>query len=235
MKLLSMKKQYDGTWLHGYELTYENRAGREKTFEMVSRNALNGPSEIGARVSGVTIVAWKDDRLLLLKEFRMSINRTIYNLCAGMLEEGESVEDCARRELYEETGLRVARFIDILPPSYSAVGFSDTATWLVFLEAEGNPRTAAAGSAHADAACAEPAPADTACAEPTCAEPACSGSSCGSRLSENEEISAAFYTREQIREMLKTETFSSRSQTVAWFFKNGGLPGAGEGWRGSKA
>ena len=228
MKLLSMKKQYDGTWLHGYELTYENRAGRKKTFEMVSRNALNGPSEIGARVSGVTIVAWKDDRLLLLKEFRMSINRTIYNLCAGMLEEGESVEDCARRELYEETGLRVARFIDILPPSYSAVGFSDTATWLVFLEAEGNPRTAAAGSAHADAACAEPAPADTACAEPTCAEPACSGSSCGSRLSENEEISADFYTREQIGEMLKTETFSSRSQTVAWFFKNGCLPGRGE-------
>ena len=228
MKLLSMKKQYDGTWLHGYELTYENRAGRKKTFEMVSRNALNGPSEIGARVSGVTIVAWKDDRLLLLKEFRMSINRTIYNLCAGMLEEGESVEDCARRELYEETGLRVARFIDILPPSYSAVGFSDTATWLVFLEAEGNPRTVPAGAAPAGAACAEPAPADAACAEPACAKPACSGSSCGSRLSENEEISADFYTREQIGEMLKTETFSSRSQTVAWFFKNGCLPGRGE-------
>ena len=215
MKLLGMKKRFEGKYLHGYELTYENRAGREKTFEMVSRNALNAPSEIGTHVSGVTIVAWKDDRLLLLKEFRMSINRTIYNLCAGMLEEGESVEDCARRELYEETGLRVARFIDILPPSYSAVGFSDTATWLVFLEAEGNPRTVPAGAA----------PADTACAEPACAKPACSGSSCGSRLSENEEISAAFYTREQIREMLKTETFSSRSQTVAWFFKNGGLPG----------
>ena len=146
----------------------------------------------------------------------------------SMLEEGESVEDCARRELYEETGLRVTRFIDILPPSYSAVGFSDTATWLVFLEAEGNPRTVPAGAAPAGAACAEPAPADAACAEPACAKPACSGSSCGSRLSENEEISADFYTREQIGEMLKTETFSSRSQTVAWFFKNGCLPGRGE-------
>lgn len=197
MKLLGMKKRFEGKYLHGYELTYENRAGREKTFEMVSRNALNAPSEIGTHVSGVTIVAWKDDRLLLLKEFRMSINRTIYNLCAGMLEEGESVEDCARRELYEETGLRVARFLDILPPSYSAVGFSDTATWLVFLEAEGTPRTGAA-----------------------CVD-------CP-RLSENEEISADFYTREQIGEMLKTETFSSRSQTVAWFFKNGGLPGRGK-------
>lgn len=35
----------------------------------------------------------------------MSINKSIYNLCAGMLQEGESVEDCARRELYEETAL----------------------------------------------------------------------------------------------------------------------------------
>ena len=42
------------------------------------------------------------------------------------------------------------------------------------------------------------------------------------------KISADFYTREQIGEMLKTETFSSRSQTVAWFFKNGCLPGRGE-------
>ena len=209
MKLLGMKKRFEGKYLHGYELTYENRAGREKTFEMVSRNPLRDPSEIGTHVSGVTIVAWKDDRLLLLKEFRMSINRTIYNLCAGMLEEGESVEDCARRELYEETGLCVARFLDILPPSYSAVGFSDTATWLVFLEAEGTPR---AGASRVDETCTD----------------------CP-RLSENEEISADFYTREQINEMLKTETFSSRSQTVAWFFKNGGLPGAGEGWRGSKA
>ena len=123
MKLLGMKKRFEGKYLHGYELTYENRAGREKTFEMVSRSPLRDPSEIGTHVSGVTIVAWKDDRLLLLKEFRMSVNRTIYNLCAGMLEEGESVEDCARRELYEETGLRVARFLDILPPSYSAVAF----------------------------------------------------------------------------------------------------------------
>lgn len=209
MKLLGMKKRFEGKYLHGYELTYENRAGREKTFEMVSRSPLRDPSEIGTHVSGVTIVAWKNDRLLLLKEFRMSVNRTIYNLCAGMLEEGESVEDCARRELYEETGLRVARFLDILPPSYSAVGFSDTATWLVFLEAEGTPR---AGASRVDETCTD----------------------CP-RLSENEEISADFYTREQIGEMLKTETFSSRSQTVAWFFKNGGLPGAGEGWRGSKA
>ena len=91
------------------------------------------------------------------------------------------------RELYEETGLSVSRFLDILPPSYSAVGFSDTSTYLVIVQTEG---------------------------------------SFSDHTSENEEIKAGLYSREEIREMLKTEEFSSRSQTVAYFFANGfSLPG----------
>lgn len=107
-------------------------------FELVSRSRLSCAGDIGRQVNGVTIVAFQDDRLLLLKEFRMSINKSIYNLCAGMIQDGESVEECARRELYEETGLSVSRFLDILPPSYSAVGFSDTSTYLVIVKTEGS-------------------------------------------------------------------------------------------------
>lgn len=147
-------------------------------FELVSRSRLSCAEDIGRQINGVTIVAFQEDRLLLLKEFRMSINKSIYNLCAGMLQEGESVEDCARRELYEETGLSVSRFLDILPPSYSAVGFSDTSTHLVFVQTEG---------------------------------------SFADHTSDNEEIHAGLYSREEIREMLRTEEFSSRSQTVAYF------------------
>jgi len=117
--------------------------------------------------------------MLLLREFRMAINREIYNLCAGMLEDGESIEECVRRELYEETGLSVKRIIDILPPAFSAVGFSDVQTHIVFVEAEGN---------------------------------------IGDHTSDNEEIKAAFYTKEQIETLLKTEEFSARSQLAAYFF-----------------
>ena len=67
----------------------------------------------------------------------MSINKSIFNLCAGMLEEGESIEQCIERELYEETGLKLDRIISILPPSYSAVGFSDTTTYIAFVEVKG--------------------------------------------------------------------------------------------------
>ena len=74
---------------------------------------------------------------MLLKEFRMGVNKTVYNLCAGMLEENETLEECISRELYEETGLGIKRIIDILPASYAAVAISDTKTNVVFVEAEG--------------------------------------------------------------------------------------------------
>ena len=100
MKLLRMEKVGDGKFLKNYELTYLNKAGREKKYEMVSRRELSSPEDLGQTPSGVSIVAVCQGKMLLLHEFRMGINRNVYNLCAGMLEEGESVEDCIQSELY---------------------------------------------------------------------------------------------------------------------------------------
>lgn len=137
MKLVKMEKVKDGKYLKNYELTYINKAGKEKKYEIVSRKELSDVADIGEKVSGLSIAAVSGGKLLLLKEFRMGVNKTIYNLCAGMLEQGETLEECVARELYEETGLRVKRIIDILPASYAAVAISDTKTHIVFAEAEG--------------------------------------------------------------------------------------------------
>ncbi len=182
MKFLGLKKVRDGKYLKNYELFYENKVGKLKTYEIVSRKELNAPEDVGRHVSGVSVVAFQGDRMLLLREFRLSINREIFNLCAGMTEAGESIEQCIRRELYEETGLRVKRLIALLPPSFSAVGFSDTRTHIAFVEAEGE---------FAD------------------------------HTSDNEQIRARFYTRQEVRELLRTEEFSSRSQIAAFYFAAG--------------
>ncbi|MGN0308133.1 MAG: NUDIX hydrolase [Lachnospiraceae bacterium] len=182
MKLLRMEKVRNGKYLKNYELTYLNKAGREKTFELVSRKDLSSPSELGERPSGISIIAYQEDKLLLLREFRMSINKSIFNLCAGMLEEGETVEECIRRELYEETGLEVKRIISLLPPSYSAVGFSDTTTYIAFVETMGK---------------------------------------LSDHSSENELIQPFFFSREELKDIMEREEFSSRSQLAAWFFING--------------
>ena len=134
---MKMEKVKDGRYLKNYELTYENKAGKEKRYEIVSRKELGSVEEIGNHVSGVGIVATSNDKLLLLREFRMGVNKYIYNLCAGMIEGSESLEDCIRRELYEETGLSVKKINEILPPSYSAVAISDVKTHIAFVEVEG--------------------------------------------------------------------------------------------------
>ena len=138
MKFIKLEKVKDGKYLKNYEITYLNKAGKEKKYEMVSRKELADITDIGKRASGVSIVTFHEDKLLLLREFRMSVNKTIFNLCAGMIEEGESIEECISRELYEETGLSISNIRAILPPSYSAVGISDMKTYIAIVDVEGD-------------------------------------------------------------------------------------------------
>lgn len=185
MKLLDFKKVRDGKYLKNYELTYLNKAGREKKYEIVSRSELEGADDLGGKPSGVSIVATCGDRLLLLHEFRMSVNRTIYNLCAGMLNPEETIENCIARELYEETGLKIKEIKRILPPSYSAVGISDITTYIAFVEVFENQFE--------------------------------------DHTSDNEQIEARFYTREEVKKLLETEPFSSRAQMAAYHFSLGNI------------
>lgn len=137
MEFLGLEKTKDGKYLKNYELKYLNKAGNEKKYEIVSRRELTGPDDLGSAPSGVSIIAYKDDKMLLLKEFRMGVNQSIYNLCAGMMEKDETIEACIARELYEETGLQVSKILKILPPSYAAVAISDTSTYIAFVEVDG--------------------------------------------------------------------------------------------------
>lgn len=179
MKFLGMKKVRDGKYLKGYELTYLNKAEHEKTYEMVSFNDLHNAAELGKKVNGISIVALKDDKMLLLKEFRMSVNRYVYNLCAGMLEPEETIEECIARELYEETGLKVEKILKILPPSFAAVSMTDIKNQIAFVEVSGE---------------------------------------LSDHTSPNEQISPAFYTKEEMARLIETEEFSSRAQLAGFCF-----------------
>lgn len=74
MEFINFEKVKDGKYLKNYEITYLNKAGKEKTYEIVSRRDLKNIEDIGGTPSGVSIVATCRGRLLLLHEFRMGVN-----------------------------------------------------------------------------------------------------------------------------------------------------------------
>ena len=78
--------------------------------------------EIVLHDNAVAVVAIHDDKILLVKQYRISVDKIIYEVPAGMIEHDENPKDAALRELEEETGYR-AKNIEYLTEFYSTPGF----------------------------------------------------------------------------------------------------------------
>ncbi len=82
--------------------------------------------------SVVLIPVQDDGRILLVKQFRASVGRELWELPAGGLDEGETAEAAAERECEEETGF-IPGTLERLRGLYPAPGFCDEA--LIFFRA----------------------------------------------------------------------------------------------------
>jgi ADP-ribose pyrophosphatase len=81
--------------------------------------------EIVKHPGAVAIIAITDEnKLVLVRQFRKALEKTIYEIPAGKLDIGEEAETCARRELKEETGYH-AEFLEKLNGFYTSPGFAD--------------------------------------------------------------------------------------------------------------
>jgi ADP-ribose pyrophosphatase len=85
--------------------------------EMASRECVRHPG-------GVAIVPVLDQSVILIRQFRIAIERELIELPAGLLETGEEPVECAARELEEELGYRAKELIP-LASYFSSVGFAD--------------------------------------------------------------------------------------------------------------
>lgn len=80
--------------------------------------------EVVEHRGAVAIVPLLDNEtVLMIKQFRLAANEVLLEIPAGTLEPGEPPEECAGRELEEETGYRAGTlrrlFTQYLAPGYS--------------------------------------------------------------------------------------------------------------------
>ena len=150
MRFAGIEKKHSGTHLHCYDLRYVSQNGQELCYEMVSRrsdiDSLEALREHGADAVVMIIRDGTDEHMLLIREYRMELGRYIYGLPGGLIEAGESPEDCARRELEEETGLQLVSLERVFPSAACTVGIGDEQTVCVFGTAHGQPKERIAGA-----------------------------------------------------------------------------------------
>lgn len=81
----------------------------------------------------------QEEKLILIREFRVALGGYQYGFPAGLVDKGENLVQAGERELFEETGLRVTKILKQSPVVYSSSGLTDESISLLFVECKGRP------------------------------------------------------------------------------------------------
>jgi ADP-ribose pyrophosphatase len=126
---------FDAGWIRLYERVVEIRGNAIK-WVYCSRNDRRDLDTPDAVVVVPFVRTDDGTRLLVTKEYRVPIDGYEFGLPSGLIDSGELVEDAAARELEEETGYRVERFLEQSPSRLvSSAGLSDETFQYQFVEA----------------------------------------------------------------------------------------------------
>lgn len=136
-----IRRLSDNPFLNLYHIDARTRTGHGFDYYFASRN---GEEDIKAkthsrRPEGMAVYALRKEDpglLVMLRQFRYPLNDYIYELPAGLIEDGESAAHAAVREMKEETGLTLEVYEGgaeyYRNPFYLAQGLSDESGSMVF-------------------------------------------------------------------------------------------------------
>lgn len=94
------------------ELVFDGKVIKVSLDKVLCPNGKQSYREVIKHHGGVCILAFVDGCVLLEKQYRYALDKELYELPAGKLEQGENPYDSAIRELEEETGYKAGSLLD---------------------------------------------------------------------------------------------------------------------------
>ncbi|XP_038157969.1 ADP-sugar pyrophosphatase [Cyprinodon tularosa] len=128
----------EGKWVKLEQTTYVDPAGNTRTWETVKRTTRRTNTE----ADGVGIIALlkrtlHKDCVVMVKQFRPPLGCYTLEFPAGLIDEGETAEAAALRELKEETGYK-GEVVGVTPVTCLDPGLSNCTTQIILVNINGD-------------------------------------------------------------------------------------------------
>ena len=133
-------------FLNLYTAEYSNKGGNIKNWIIASRKEKENLEGVylnnkELQDDAVLIVPFhkEEEKIVVIRQFRVPINSYIYEMPAGLIDKGESPQTAITRELKEETGLKLEEVIEnkIGNKLYLSPGMTDESVALVYCTCSG--------------------------------------------------------------------------------------------------
>lgn len=117
-------KKFQETTIHT-EKIFEGKIVRLQVDDVTLPNGKKAKRELVKHSGAVAVIAiTKDRKIVFVEQYRKPLERTLVEIPAGKLEEGEDPKEAAIRELEEETGY-TANNLQLLTSFYTSPGFAE--------------------------------------------------------------------------------------------------------------
>ena len=136
----------DTPYLKLYNAEYTNKFGTTKNWSIASRKSKETIENIffngeEGKIDAVIVVATHvdEEKLVVIRQFRVPLNDYVYEIPAGLIDPGEDFETTVRRELKEETGLDLVEidYEKTKSKVYISTGMTDESVALVYCSCNG--------------------------------------------------------------------------------------------------